>query len=201
VLRKLSPRENWVFVAAVLVLVGFCLPWLKAGSVNPATRVPYPPRYGWTDTFAWLALIDALLMVVLLLTEAQGKQVFMRYAIGAALGALCMYIGLLKMSGVVGSTGGYWWPAFLISVGLVVAGLAPEEALSKQARAYIYLVGMAVVVGLSVGIALKAYTFGQIPLVIGGFSAYLVNVGFAKEHYPEYVQLREQETSRLGPGV
>jgi hypothetical protein len=194
--RKLSKREKWVVVGALLVIIGFFLPWWKAGTMNPATRIPYPPRFGWSNTSAWLALVDAILLVALLEMEAIGKQVFVRYAIGAALGALCMYIGLMKMTGIVGGTAAMWWPAFLIAIAVVAAGLAPEESMPQQARVYLYLVGMAVVVGLSVGIALKAFTYGPILLIIGGFVGYLVNVGYAKEHYPEYRRLREEDGAR-----
>jgi len=198
--RQATQVTKWVTLASVLILIGFVLPWLKPGMINPATRQPLPPRFGWTQTIAWLALLDAILLAVLPRLDVVGKQIFGRDAIGAALGALCVYIGLIGVSGT-GASAGLWWPAFLVSLGLVGTGLAPEEAVPAQARLYINLVGMAVVVGLLAAIAMKAFTIGQMPIVVGGFVAYLVNVARAKEHYPEFRRLREEEAQRSGPGI
>jgi hypothetical protein len=188
-----------ICVAAVLVLIGVMTPWGRVPGMNPVTHQPNPILFGWTQGLAWLAMVDAILLVALSRIEVEGKQVFQRYALSTALGALCAYIGVLKAAGPESAS--MWWPAFIISLAMLGVGLAPDAMIPSGVRRGVLIAGLIVVVGLLGVLAAESLAIGQVLLVVGGFLAYLANVGPAKAGYPEYKRLCEEERGRIGLGI
>jgi len=195
-------RQNstkWIYVAAVCALISVLAPWGRVPGLNPVTKQPNPILFGWLQGLAWLAMVDGILMVALSRVEVEGKLVFQRWALVSGLGAFCAYIGIVRLSNP--EAGAMWWPAFIVSLLVLAVGLAPSERLPAKTRQAVLGAGMIVVVGLFAVVAVESFSFGQLALVIGGFAAYLANVGNAVANYPEFKRLRAEELDRIGPGV